>query len=154
MDIQVASNFERALFEAAGREPATVRGWMQRFKQSRGFTVDAATFARLEAHFAAARTDEDATRACMRRAWDAGLGALDPHTAVGVDVAERLAEDRPVVTLATAHPAKFPDAARAAGLPEPRLPAAMADLFERRERVATLPADLEAVEGHIRRSFR
>ena len=154
MDIQVASNFERALYEATGGDAATVRGWMQRFKQSRGFTVDDATFASLNRHFAAARTDEAATRARMRRAWDEGLGALDPHTAVGVDVAARLAEDRPVVTLATAHPAKFPDAARAAGLPEPALPAALADLFEREERVATLPADLEAVAGHIRRSFR
>jgi threonine synthase len=154
MDIQVASNFERALFEAVGRDAGAVRGWMARFKQSRGFTVDRASFARLETHFTAARTDEDATRARMRRAWDAGLGALDPHTAVGVDVAERLAEDRPVVTLATAHPAKFPDAARAAGLPEPAPPAQLADLFARRERVATLPAELDAVEAHIRRSFR
>jgi threonine synthase len=154
MDIQVASNFERALFEAAGRAPAAVRGWMQRFKQSRRFRVDEATFAWLDVRFAAARTDEHATRACMRRLWDAGLGALDPHTAVGVDVAERLAADRPVVTLATAHPAKFPEAARAAGLPEPDLPARLADLFDREERLATLPADLDAVAGHIRRSFR
>jgi threonine synthase len=73
---------------------------------------------------------------------------------VGVDVAARLAEDRPVVTLATAHPAKFPDAAAAAGLPAPALPPAMADLFARVERAATLPADLDAVKGHIRRSFR
>jgi threonine synthase len=154
MDIQVASNFERALFEAVGRDAGAVRGWMERFKQSRGFTVDRASFARLETYFTAARTDEDATRARMRRAWDAGLGALDPHTAVGVDVAERLAAERPVVTLATAHPAKFPDAARAAGLPEPAPPAQLADLFARRERVATLPAELDAVETHIRRSFR
>ena len=154
MDIQVASNFERALYEATGGDAATVRGWMARFKQSRGFRVDAASFAALATHFAAARTDEAATRARMRRAWDQGLGALDPHTAVGVDVAERLAEARPVVTLATAHPAKFPEAAAAAGLPEPALPPAMADLFAREERVAALPADLDAVEGHIRRSFR
>jgi threonine synthase len=154
MDIQVASNFERALFEAAGRDAAAVRGWMARFKQSRGFRVDAASFAELETHFAAARTDEAATRARMRRAWEHGLGALDPHTAVGVDVAARLAEARPVVTLATAHPAKFPAAAAAAGLPAPALPPAMVDLFAREERVAALPADLDAVKGHIRRSFR
>jgi threonine synthase len=154
MDIQVASNFERALFEAAGRDAAAVRGWMARFKQSRGFRVDAASFAELATHFAAARTDEAATRARMRRAWEHGLGALDPHTAVGVDVAARLAEDRPVVTLATAHPAKFPAAAAAAGLPAPALPPAMVDLFAREERVAALPADLDAVKGHIRRSFR
>jgi threonine synthase len=154
MDIQVASNFERALFEAAGREPARVRGWMQRFAQGRAFTVEDDAFAWLDGRFAAARTDEAATRARMRRAWDDGLGALDPHTAVGVDVAARLAGDRPVVTLATAHPAKFPDAAAAAGLPTPALPARLADLHEREERVLTCPADLAAVEAHIRRSFR
>ncbi len=154
MDIQVASNFERALFEATGRDAGAVRGWMERFRQSRGFRVDAASFGWLEARFSAARTDEEATRARMRRAWEAGLGALDPHTAVGVDVAERLAAGRPVVTLATAHPAKFPAAAAAAGLPRPDLPAALADLFERPERMTTLPADLDAVQSHIRRSFR
>jgi threonine synthase len=154
MDIQVASNFERALFEAAGRDAGAVRRWMARFKQSRGFAVDERSFAWLDARFAAARTDEAQTRARMRAAYDAGLARLDPHTAVGLDVAERLEGERPVVTLATAHPAKFPDAARAAGLPEPPLPEAMADLFDRPERLTTLPADLAAVQAHIRRCFR
>ncbi len=154
MDIQVASNFERALFEATGRDPAAVRGWMQRFKQARGFTVDPAAFGWLDARFAAASTDEAATTARMRRAFDAGLGAVDPHTAVGLDVAERLAVAGPVVTLATAHPAKFPTAAAAAGLPPPALPAALADLHERPERVTCLPVELAAVQAHIRKVFR
>jgi len=154
MDIQVASNFERALFEAAGRDPAAVRAWMGGFKQSRGFRVDDASFAWLARRFAAARPDEAATVARMRETYDAGLGVIDPHTAVGLDVAARLGRERPVVTLATAHPAKFPDAARAAGLPAPRLPDRLAELLALPERMTALPADLEAVQGHIRGAFR
>ncbi len=154
MDIQVASNFERALFEAHGRDAAAVRSLMARFKQSRGFSVDAPVFARLGEHFAAARADEAATAARMRWAAGQGLGTLDPHTAVGLDVAMRLDLDGPIVTLATAHAAKFPDAAAAAGLATPPLPPAMADLFEREERFTVLPNDLDRIEAHIRGAFR
>ena len=154
MDIQVASNFERALFEAHGREGATVRQLMARFKQGRAFTVEAAPFAWLAEHFGAGRADEAATVARMRWAAERGLGVLDPHTAVGLDVAMRLELEGPVVTLATAHAAKFPAAADAAGLALSALPPAMADLFDREERFAVLPNDLARVQAHIRGAFR
>ena len=154
MDIQVASNFERALFEAAGRDAATVRRWMAQFRQSRRFQVEEAAFTWLDERFAADRTDEDATVARMAKAVAEGLGQVDPHTAVGLEVAGTLDIEGPLVTLATAHGAKFPDAARAAGLPVPPLPPALADLYDRPERMTRLPADLDAVETHIRRTFR
>jgi threonine synthase len=154
MDIQVASNFERALFEAHDRDPAAVRGLMARFKQARSFTVETEPFIRLGQHFAAARADEARTVARMRWAADHGVGVLDPHTAVGLDVAADLDLDGPVVTLATAHAAKFPDAADAAGLPHAALPPSMADLFDRQERFTVLPNDLARVEAHIRGAFR
>ncbi len=154
MDIQVASNFERALFEAAGRDATQVCRWMDRFGQSRRFEVDASTLAALVGQFAAQRVDETATRARLRRTFELGQGQVDPHTAVGLDVAAALDLEGPVVTLATAHPAKFPDAARAAGLPMPALPPALADLYEREERYTRLPPDLDAVQAHLRQSFR
>ncbi|TVQ33737.1 MAG: threonine synthase [Geminicoccaceae bacterium] len=154
MDIQVASNFERALFEAHGRDAAAVRGLMARFKQSRSFTVEADAFAELGRHFGAGRADEAATVARLRWAAANGLGVLDPHTAVGLEVALGLDLDGPVVTLATAHAAKFPAAAEAANLALPPLPASMADLFEREERFTVLANDLDTVEAHIRGAFR
>ncbi len=151
MDIQVASNFERALYEASGCDPTTVHGWMKAFAETRRFAVDDAAFAWLSLRFAADRVDEATTRARIRRSYEHGLGLIDPHTAVGLDVADRIAADGPVVTLATAHPAKFPDAAAAAGVPRAELPPSLADLYDRPEQVTRLSNDLAQVQAHIRR---
>ena len=115
-----------------------------------------ARFAAIQREFTASAVDEHAVENEIRRTWREAGYLLDPHTAVGVAAARRqLAADPsvPVVALATAHPAKFPDAVeRAAGI-RPSLPPHLADLMDRPERVAVLPNDVAAVERHIRQTI-
>ena len=155
MDIQVSSNFERLLFEALGRDSGALKRLMNSLKQSGQFTVPAEALAAIRESFAAGRADEAETAATMAETLRAAGYLLDPHTAVGVCVAGKLElGSAPVVTLATAHPAKFPDAVEAATGIEPPLPAWLSDLYERLERYDILANDPDAVESYIRARSR
>ncbi len=151
MDIQVSSNFERLLFEAVGRDAATVRRLMAGLAQSGAFTVPPEALAFMAAAgFSAASTDEAATAATIRDIFAETGMLVDPHTAVALSVSRRQPRNAaPMVTLATAHPAKFPDAVSAAGGVAPALPAGVADLIGRPERFTVLPNDLAAIEAFI-----
>ena len=150
MDIQVSSNFERLLFEASGRDAEAVRRMMDSLRQSGGFALPEATLAEIRRAFVAGRADEDVTSRTMAETMTRSEYLLDPHTAVGVAVARPLRGGRePVVTLATAHPAKFPDAVKAATGIEPALPLWLADLYERPERFTVLDNDQGEVERFI-----
>ena len=150
MDIQVSSNFERLLFEASGRSAETVRRYMGGLKQSGAFTIDAGPLQRI-------REDFDAARATAAQAAEAissmlsGSGYLiDPHTAAAVHVArDTTPSGAPMVVLATAHPAKFPDAVRDACGVTPDLPSWLAGMMRRKEAFTELPSDLKMVEDHI-----
>ena len=156
MDIQVSSNFERLIHDAYGRDGAAVTRLMQSLTQSGAFEIDAVRLDAIRAMFGAARADEQETRATIEATLKATGELVDPHTAVGLAVAAKLRGDAdvPMVTLATAHPAKFPDAVEAATGIRPALPPAMADLFTREERLTVLPNDLTAVEAFIRERAR
>jgi threonine synthase len=150
MDIQISSNFERLLFEAAGRDAEAVRRMMAALKQSRGFELPASAWAAIRSEFAAGTSDEALTARTIADVWAGSNYLLDPHTAVGVAVARGL--DRgavPMITLGTAHPAKFPAAVKAASGVEPPLPEWLADLYQRSERVEVLPNDQRAIEDFI-----
>lgn len=149
MDIQVSSNFERALFDAFGRDPAPVRALMDDLRAG-GFSVPADALAALRAIYDSGRVSEDETLATIARTHAETGELLCPHSAVGVAVAERHLGAAPMVTLATAHPAKFPDAVERASGIRPGLPPRMADLFDRPERVTDLPGELGAVQALIR----
>jgi threonine synthase len=149
MDIQVSSNFERALFDAYGRDGAAVAALMAELKAG-GFRISANAMAMLRATFASGRCGEDETLATIRETWDATGEVLCPHTAVGVKVAGEHLGEVPMITLATAHPAKFPDAVEAAMGTRPLLPVRMADLFDRPERLTRVPNDLAALQTLIR----
>jgi threonine synthase len=156
MDIQVASNFERLLFDMHGRDGGQIRGLMADLDKNGGFTVSGNALAESRHIFSAGRADEAATRASLRRAFERGNGALvDPHTAVGLSVAAEqrssgaVAAEIPLITLATADPAKFPEAVFEATGRRPALPPRMADLFERPERQTVLPNDAAAVRTFI-----
>jgi threonine synthase len=157
MDIQVSSNFERLLFEAYGRDAASVRGLMAGLTQSRSFTVAPEPLETIRRDFQAASVPEDEVADEIGRTWREAGYLLDPHTAIGVRAARRhLAGDPaiPVVALSTAHPAKFPDAVeRATGL-RPPLPPHLADLLHRPERLTRLPNDPAAIEAYIRAEAR
>lgn len=156
MDIQVASNFERLLFDMHGRDAAQVRKLMNELDSAGGFTVSANALAETKRLFAAGRADEAATKAMLKTAFAAGNGQLvDPHTAVGLVVAAEqrakaaLPADIPLVTLATADAAKFPAAVEEATGRHPALPPRLADLFERPERQTVLPNDVAGVRAFI-----
>ena len=152
MDIQVSSNFERLLFEMHDRDAESTAGLMRQLAEHRAFRIDDGAAATVQSLFHAGRCTESETLETIEAVYrDTGI-VIDPHTAVGVAVAERLRgpHGTPMITLATAHPAKFPDAVeRAIGF-RPALPHRLADLYERDERCATLPNDLSMVMDHIR----
>ena len=151
MDIQVSSNFERLLFEVLDRDADALNRLMDSLRQSGGFAIPEQALAAIRGTFAAGRADEGQTTATIRRIWDQAGYLLDPHTAVGVHVAEaHVGGASPVVTLATAHPAKFPAAVKAATGIEPHLPVWLADLYERPERYDVLANDPAAVEAYVR----
>jgi threonine synthase len=151
MDIQVSSNFERLLFEAAGRDSAQVRAWMASLAQSRRFSLSSPALANIRALFSADRADEEETAATIRTTLRETSRLVDPHTAVGLAVAEKEPRDPsiPMIVLGTAHPAKFPDAVEAACGVRPALPDWLADLPARKERVIAMPVDQGALERFI-----
>ena len=153
MDIQVSSNFERLLFDLHGRDGAATAAAMRAFERERRLHLSPGQRAQAGL-FAAARVDRAEVAATMRWALANTGELIDPHTAVGLAAARRLGcgiadPVGPVVTLATAHPAKFPEAVYAATGVRPELPARLGDLMDRPERYDVLPADLAAVEAYV-----
>ncbi len=148
MDIQVSSNFERLLFDLLGRDGAATKAAVTGFRESGSFAVPAAALAEARHLFDAGRLDDEGTLREIRRVKAETGMTVDPHTAVGIAVARQKARagDPPTVVLATAHPAKFPDAVERATGERPRLPARLADLYERPERLERLGNDAEALK--------
>ncbi len=149
MDIQVSSNFERALFEAHGRDAAAIRGLMGSFAQSRGFAINDDAMANLKADYDAASVSEEAVASTIAQTLEKVGYLLDPHTAIGVAAARKLSGPAPTVVLGTAHPAKFPDAVETACGVRPELPPHLADLMTRPEEVSRLPNELAAVQAFV-----
>ena len=154
MDIQISSNFERLLFEALGRDASSLSRLMAGLKQSGGFSLGADVLATVRSEFDAHAVPEPAVMAEIAQTYAATGMVLDPHSAIGVRAGRRLLEKdpaTPVVALATAHPAKFPDAvAEATGGLRPALPPHLADLMDRPERMTRIANDQAAVERLIR----
>ena len=150
MDIQVSSNFERLLFEACGKDAGHLSTLMAGLKQSGSFTLSDDMRDYISAGFASGRTSEAETADIIRTTLAETGELLDPHTAVGYGVARaRARQDVPMVTLATAHPAKFPDAVESASGVRPALPERLGDLMQRTERFEVLANDLPAVKQFI-----
>ncbi len=155
MDIQVSSNFERLLFEAMGRDGAAVSAMMASLAQAGAFTLPEEALATIRALFASGRADEAATAEAIAETLRATGLLIDPHTAVAVAAARAfLTDDVPMITLSTAHPAKFPDAVEAASGVRPALPVRLADLMEREERFDVVENDLLAVERFVEERSR
>jgi threonine synthase len=154
MDIQISSNFERALFDAYGRDGKAVAALMDEMKTKGGFGVSQGALQWLRETFASGRVSEEETSAGIRTEKAASGELLCPHSAVGVKVAKDHLGTVPMITLATAHPAKFPDAVEAATGIRPGLPPRMADLFDRSERVTRVANDLKAIETIVQERRR
>jgi len=151
MDIQVSSNFERLLFEMNGRDGGMTAEQLRRFRATGGLRLEPDQHDEfIEGSFRAARCSDAETIEEIRRMHaDTGL-LIDPHTATATAAAARVPSDHPTVTLATAHPAKFPDAVERATGVRPELPAHLADLFDRPERLAASSSSLAHVEAFVR----
>jgi threonine synthase len=151
MDIQVSSNFERLLFDLAGRDGPRLAGMMHGFEASRSLRLDAAMQMQAAALFESRRIDEDGMAMALRWACANAGQLIDPHTAIGLAAARTVELDDgvPIVTLATAHPAKFRDAVERASGMRPTMPLRSQGLFDREERYDTLPAELRSVEAYI-----
>jgi threonine synthase len=153
MDIQVSSNLERLLFEVYGRDPERTKAELTAFAATGVLTLDAEPLAALRELFEATALDDEATLAAMAGEYARSGTLLDPHSAVGLAAgrARAGARDTPLVALATAHPAKFPDAvARATGV-SPALPPALADLHDRPERSERVAANAGDVQRLVER---
>ena len=150
MDIQISSNLERLLYELLdGNGPATAE-LIAGFRDHGCAALTPAQHERLRAEFAGDRVDDSETLAIISDFYDKHGLLIDPHTAVGIGVAQRHRQpDEHVVSLATAHPAKFPDAVEQATGIRPNLPPHLADIFDRREDYAVLPNDLATVEDFV-----
>jgi threonine synthase len=151
MDIQVSSNFERLLFDLLGRDGTKVADTMAHFRGEGSFTLAPELFGPLAEQWSGSRIDDAATLAVIADVHDRTGMLLDPHTAVGVGAARAagLDADVPLIALATAHPAKFPDAVESATGIRPPLPDRLADLFERPERLTQVAGDVAVVRDHI-----
>ena len=150
MDIMVSSNFERLLFDLYGRDGSAIKQLMSEFEQgAMVLNDDALSVARKL--FSSARFDDESTLSVIENVYQQCEYLIDPHTAIGVAAArtERWSNSVPMVCLATAHPAKFPDAVLKANIAEPKLPQLMSDLFQKEERYTVLADDIDAVQSFI-----
>ena len=155
MDIMIPSNLERLIFDIFGRDSKATADFMQQVRQAGTATVPADRFSSLGDVWTSRRTDDPATLEVIGKTYRDTGRLIDPHTAVGLAAAQELrTEGEPTVVLATAHPAKFPDAVKQATGITPDLPDSMADLHERTERYAVLDNDLAAVRRYIEEHAR
>jgi threonine synthase len=155
MDIQVASNFERLLFELKGRNGAAVAQAIATFRHDGALPPDDQAWRAASKFFAGRRVDDAGTLAEIGETYRRTGILVDPHTAIGIAAARaHRDEEAPIVALATAHPAKFGDAVERATGVRPSLPPALAEMMERRERVTILPNDIAAVARFVRERAR
>ncbi|WP_421708263.1 threonine synthase [Algihabitans sp.] len=151
MDIQVSSNFERLLFDLTGGNGAEVAQIMTAFRSDGSYRLTPQRMAQVAEIFRGFRLDDPGTIAEIRKTHAATGETLDPHSAVGLGAARALAErGAATISLACAHPAKFPDAVEQSTGVRPSLPERLSDLYERPERVTELPNDLNALRAHVR----
>jgi threonine synthase len=155
MDIQVSSNFERLIFESAGRDASQVRRLMGEFAEQGSFTLSDNELDFIKSRFSAGRADEKDVSETLGALYREAAYMADPHTAVGVHAIEQMSDsDGPVIGLATAHPAKFPEAVAAACNKEPDLPDNLARQLDQEERFTVLPNDFGKVSEFIEERSR
>lgn len=151
MDIQIASNFERYLYYLHGQDGTKVKADMETFAATG--RMDLSAFKEQAGQdFASHSVSEEETIATIRQYYQDHAYLLDPHTAVGVRAAQELKEDRPMVCLATAHPAKFGEAVQKATGKEVKLPPALAGLAEKESRCETLDADIALIREYVEKN--
>lgn len=155
MDIQISSNFERLLSECHNRDSDQVRLYMSGLSQSGAFTIEPGVLKTMRKHFSAGKASQKQTVNAIASMLSQCGYLIDPHTAAGVHVSQRFEKPRaPMITLATAHPAKFPQAVNSACGIDPALPSWLSDLMDREETFEILQPELNILETYIARNAR
>jgi threonine synthase len=156
MDIQISSNFERYLCDLLEHETDSISKLMDSFKSQNKYSISEAHMAKARSQFSATRCDDAQTIEMMRECYANTGYILDPHTAVGVFAANQLTDDPsvPLISLACAHPAKFPDAVKEAIGVHPELPKHLEDLYDRPEFVSVLKNDQDLVQDFVRKNIK
>lgn len=157
MDIMVSSNFERMLFDLYDRDGDAIRKLMEQFKERGTLTLDTDRLERAQSLFSSYRLTDPEMIQVIKQTFEETEYLLDPHTAIGLQAARKTWREKsePMVTLATAHPAKFPEAIKQAGQAEdPALPHHMRDLFDRQEQYSVLKNDMSSVHQFMRDSLK
>ncbi len=151
MDIEVSSNFERLLFDLYARDGKTILKLMQELRKDRKMSLSESALLRLRSYFSAGKADDILTKRTISTLYKECGELLDPHTAVGVAVGSKVHADKAtaLVTLATAHPAKFPNAVKEATGIYPSLPSHLAPIMESKEKFEALPANTDTVKAFI-----
>lgn len=151
MDIQISSNFERVLFELTGRDPDKINTWMRDFRDKGEFKVSPTELEKIRSEFAAYRCSDEQTVETIARVYRDHHELIDPHTAVGLSALEQSGHIHhdTCVTLACAHPAKFPSVVSAATGITPTLPAHLSDLMERPEKYQIMDNDFQKLRAHL-----
>jgi len=152
MDIQIPSNFERLLYLLVDRDADVLRQLLQNFRTQGECHLPEKTVERWHRDFLAYSVDDELTKSTISEVYQRNKHLIDPHTAVGVAAARQARAEGltgPLVSLACAHPAKFPGAVKAATETKPELPDFLADLFEREEQLEVLPNSFEALKQRI-----
>lgn len=151
MDIQVSSNFERLLFDVGGRDGIALAEQMAGFESTKAMQLTNAQREGAASLFTSASVTPNQMAEAIRWGWESAGELIDPHTAIGLYAAREAGIDPaiPVVSLATAHPAKFPDAVERATGHRPGLPSRVGDLFEREERLDEIPGDYDSVAAYV-----
>jgi len=150
MDVQVSSNFERLLFELTDRNGAEVAGWMDQFARDGQFSVTEAQHRRACELFAAGSLSNQDTQAEMKRIYESVGYVIDPHSAIGTGTARQVESDEPMIVLATAHPAKFPQAVQEATGCDAPLPKRVEHIMTAPEQFVESAAELDALQRLIR----
>ncbi|MDI2090001.1 threonine synthase [Commensalibacter oyaizuii] len=151
MDIQISSNFERLLFELLNRDANQCRQIMQDFRKNGKMDIPDLLWNKAKESFKGLALSDEETKTVIQNCYNDSLYLADPHTAIGIATAQKYrSKDVPMITVATAHPAKFPDALKQATGILPPLPLALADLYDRKENYQILPADLQKIENSVR----
>ena len=150
MDIMVSSNFERLLFDAHGRDSAALADLMSRFSAG-DVSLNDEAWSFVKDNFDSYKVDDSRTCDVIAEVFGSTQYLLDPHTAIGLEAARQCWKDKsvPMITLATAHPVKFPEAVEKAGCQSPQLPEHMQDLFERDESYEVLDNDLHTIQAFV-----
>jgi len=149
MDIQVASNFERLLYDAVGKDDLKVKSLMDKLKNEGGYSLNEKEMSRIKNDFSASTISDRLTKETLKRVYKENQVLIDPHTATAFKSAEIHSTGEEMLVLGTAHPCKFPDAVKEATGVEPKIPESIKNILNKKESYATLDDNIDVVKTHI-----